>query len=85
MEPEDPLPYSREPATGPYPQPDKSSPHPVSLRSTLILYSHLRLDLPSGFFRLSSQNFVRIYNLPMRATCRAHISVFILFIKYIFV
>jgi len=25
-------------------------PHPISLRSTLILSSHLRLDLPSGLF-----------------------------------
>jgi hypothetical protein len=28
MVPEDSLPCSQEPATGPYPEPDKSSPHP---------------------------------------------------------
>jgi hypothetical protein len=27
IEPEDSLPYSQAPVTGPYPEPDKSSPH----------------------------------------------------------
>jgi hypothetical protein len=51
MEPEDSSPYSQQPATCPYPQPDRSSlcpPHPTSQRSILILSSHLRLGLPSG-------------------------------------
>jgi hypothetical protein len=26
MEPEDPIPYSQEPATGPYPEPNESNP-----------------------------------------------------------
>jgi hypothetical protein len=28
MEPEGSLPYSQQPATGPYPEPDESTPHP---------------------------------------------------------
>jgi hypothetical protein len=48
MEPEVSSPYSQEPPTGPYPEPS----HPVSLRSILILYIHLRLGLPNGFFPL---------------------------------
>jgi hypothetical protein len=54
MEPEGSLPCSQEPATGPYPEPDRFSPyhpHPRnSLRSILILSTPLRLGLPSGFF-----------------------------------
>jgi hypothetical protein len=44
-EPEGSSPYSQEPATGPYPEPTGSNLH--SLRSILILSSHLRLGLPS--------------------------------------
>jgi hypothetical protein len=45
MESEGSLPCSQEPSTGPYPEPDQSSPY---RRSILTLSSHLRLGFPSG-------------------------------------
>jgi hypothetical protein len=49
--PEGPLTCSQEPTTGLYPQPDESSPYSRTLLTlTLILSSHLRVDLVSGFF-----------------------------------
>jgi hypothetical protein len=47
MEPERLLPCLQEPATGPYSVPDASSLRlaTIYLRSTLILYSHLRQGL----------------------------------------
>jgi hypothetical protein len=50
MEPEGSLPRSQEPSTGPYPEPDQSNSYPISLRSILILSTHLRLGLLSGLF-----------------------------------
>jgi hypothetical protein len=53
METEGSLVCLREPSTGPYPQPDQSSPHyphPISLRSILILSSDLRQGLLSDVF-----------------------------------
>jgi len=51
MKSEGSLPHSQKPSTCPYPKSDQSSPycHPTTWRSILILPSHLRLDLPSGF------------------------------------
>jgi len=42
------LPHSQQPAICPCPQPDQSTySEPISVRSVLILFSHLRLCLPS--------------------------------------
>jgi hypothetical protein len=53
IETEDLLPCSKEPYTGPYPEPDRSRLYHPSLsflRSILILSYHLCLDLQSGHF-----------------------------------
>jgi hypothetical protein len=53
MQPEGSLPCSQQPSTGPYPEPDQSSPYrpkPISLISLKILLPHLRLDFLSGLF-----------------------------------
>jgi len=75
MEPEVSLPYSQQPTAGPYPEPDESSPHPPTLRSILILLSHLGLGLsrglyPSGFVTKIAYAF---HTSPLRATCPAHL------------
>jgi hypothetical protein len=49
METENSLPCSQQPATVTYPEPDEYSPYsnPLSVRSILILYSHLHSGFPS--------------------------------------
>jgi hypothetical protein len=49
--------------------------YPVSLRSTLILSTHLRLGLPSGFFPCGFPTNILYAFLvsPIRATCPAHL------------
>jgi hypothetical protein len=45
--------HSQEPSTGPYPEPDQSSPHRPTLsflRSILILSTQIRLRLPRSLF-----------------------------------
>jgi hypothetical protein len=56
MEPEGSLPCSQEPSTGPYPEPDQSSPYNPILslvRPILILSTRLGLGLPRGLFPYS--------------------------------
>ena len=50
MEPGGSMPNSQGLSNNPYPEPSQpnSSLMPISLRSILILSSHLRLDLPNG-------------------------------------
>jgi hypothetical protein len=52
MEPQGSLQHLHVPTTCACPEPDQISPcpQPTSLRSILILSSHLRLNLPSGLF-----------------------------------
>jgi hypothetical protein len=73
MEPEGSLSRSQEPSTGPYPEPDRSSPyHPIlSLRSILILFTHLRLGLPSGLFPSGflTNILYAFFVSPISATC----------------
>jgi hypothetical protein len=76
MEPECPLPCSEEPATGPYPEPDESSPHTPSSFSKIIL------TLPTFQVFLVApplQVFLpelRVQSSHMRTTCPANLIYF---------
>jgi hypothetical protein len=79
-EPEGSWRHSREPATGPYPEPYVSTPHPppsqpISLRSVLIPASHLCFGLPGGLFPLGfpTKTVYTFLSSPMRATCSAYL------------
>jgi hypothetical protein len=88
MEPEGSLQCLQVPITGPYPDPDASSPHLPTIfsKSILILSSRLLLDLPSDLFP-SGYTIKTIYAFLIsltRATCHAHLVSLDLIILIIF-
>jgi hypothetical protein len=74
MELESALPCSQLPATGSYPEPDESSPHPPTLFPLRLIqtFSYLHLGLPSG---CSLPNTLCAFLIsPIRATCPIHVT-----------
>jgi hypothetical protein len=74
MEPEGSLPRSQEPSTGPYTEPDRSSPyHPILFLHFNILHS--RLGLASGLFPsgLPTNILYDFHFSPILATFHVHL------------
>jgi hypothetical protein len=63
MENEGSLPCSQEPSTGPY----SESPNHSSLKSILLLSTHLRLGIPSGLFPSGFPPFM-LHALPIASS-----------------
>jgi hypothetical protein len=84
MEPGGSLPCSQEPATRPYPETDEycPHPHPVYIRSILILSSHICLCsewiFSSGF---PTKMLYTLLISPIRATFPVHLTLLDLIIR----
>jgi len=69
-------------------EPDQSSPcpHLTSLRSILILSSHLRLGLPSGLYTSDFPSKIQYapFLSPIRVTCPAHLIIPVFVTRMIF-
>jgi hypothetical protein len=83
MESEGSLPHAQQPATGPYLDPDEFNSHPP----TYFPMIHFNIILPStpGYsewslpFRLSNQSFVLSSYFLVRAKCRTHLILLIVY------
>jgi hypothetical protein len=77
MKPYGPLQCLEESTTDPYPKTDESSPHPsnaISLRSILILSSHLRPGLTGGLLSSGFHTIILYaFLISPRATCPAYL------------
>jgi hypothetical protein len=88
VEYEDLLPFSQQPVTCPYPEPDQSiRPHPLPsyfFKIYLILTSHLLLELPSDLFPscFPSTPYMAFSSPSARATYPAHLVLLDFFTRH---